>query len=191
MRSCRGASPSPSGRGWPEGPGEGRLVKNVAHSGPHPPLRGTLSRRERVLAKNRSPYSRIGWKLHGAGLGDDQPFAIWTVLMWRRVTQSRIVLLQTGKPLFVDDAGPGIADAFVESVVLRRHAKELLNFVFRIELEDLFLAYPRFGIGLGIVKRNCQLQRIAIHAAISLFHTGLVTDGISKMIEPGSLVKPE
>src|SRR2546425_731034 len=45
--SCRGASPSPSGRGWPEGPGEGRLVKNVAHSGPHPPLRGTLSRRER------------------------------------------------------------------------------------------------------------------------------------------------
>src|SRR2546426_534599 len=47
MGSCRGASPSPSGRGWPEGPGEGRLVKNVAHSGPHPPLRGTLSRRER------------------------------------------------------------------------------------------------------------------------------------------------
>src|SRR5213594_397952 len=47
MRSCRGASPSPSGRGWPEGPGEGRLVKNVVHSGPHPPLRGTLSRRER------------------------------------------------------------------------------------------------------------------------------------------------
>src|SRR2546425_12442087 len=42
--SCRGASPSPSGRGWPEGPGEGGLVKNVAHSGPHPPLRGTLSR---------------------------------------------------------------------------------------------------------------------------------------------------
>src|SRR2546428_11475917 len=36
--SCSGASPSPSGRGWPEGPGEGRLVKNVAHSGPHLPL---------------------------------------------------------------------------------------------------------------------------------------------------------
>src|SRR3989449_11713594 len=30
-----------------KGPGGGRLVKNVAHSGPHPPLRGTLSRRER------------------------------------------------------------------------------------------------------------------------------------------------
>src|SRR2546426_6908350 len=67
MESCRGASPSPSGRGWPEGPGEGRLVKNVAHSGPHPPLRGTLSRRERdslqplpilQMSKLQSPFGR-------------------------------------------------------------------------------------------------------------------------------------
>ena len=64
MGSCRGASPSPSGRGWPEGPGEGRLVKNVAHSGPHPPLRGTLSQRERdslqplpIIANVQTPVS--------------------------------------------------------------------------------------------------------------------------------------
>src|SRR3989449_6579428 len=58
------ASPSPSGRGWPEGPGEGRLVKNGAHSGPHPPLPGTLSRRERdslqplpIIANVQTPVS--------------------------------------------------------------------------------------------------------------------------------------
>src|SRR2546422_8413852 len=36
MRSCRGASPSPSGRGWPEGPGEGRLVKQRCPFRPSP-----------------------------------------------------------------------------------------------------------------------------------------------------------
>src|SRR2546428_13267006 len=56
--SCRGASPSPSGRGWPEGPGEGRLGKNVAHSGPHPPLRGTLSQRERDSLQTASHYCK-------------------------------------------------------------------------------------------------------------------------------------
>src|SRR2546425_12057254 len=67
MGSCHGASPSPSGRGWPEGPGEGRLVKNVAHSGPHPPLRRTLSRRERdslqplpTIANVQTPGSPTG-----------------------------------------------------------------------------------------------------------------------------------
>src|SRR2546428_143998 len=48
-----------------KGPGEGRLVNTVAHSGPHPPLRGTLSRRERdslqplpTIANVQTPVSR-------------------------------------------------------------------------------------------------------------------------------------
>src|SRR2546426_4054830 len=46
-RFCRGAGPSPFGRRWREAPDEGRHAEMSTHSCPHPPLRGTLSRRER------------------------------------------------------------------------------------------------------------------------------------------------
>jgi hypothetical protein len=49
------ASPSPSGRRWPEGSNEGGNALKISAFRPHPPLRGTLSRRERDLAKNRLP----------------------------------------------------------------------------------------------------------------------------------------
>ena len=41
--------PSPSGRRWREAPDEGGHTGKFPHSNPHPPLRGTLSRRERDL----------------------------------------------------------------------------------------------------------------------------------------------
>src|SRR5690242_4514051 len=43
--TCK-ASPSPSGRGWRKAPGEGGR-EPLSHSCSHPPLRATLSRRER------------------------------------------------------------------------------------------------------------------------------------------------
>src|SRR2546428_12307009 len=46
-RPWRRRSPLRAGGGGRGGGGGRRLVKNVANSGPHPPLRGPLSRRER------------------------------------------------------------------------------------------------------------------------------------------------
>ena len=91
----------------------------------------------------------------------------------------------------MDDAGAWITDALVKSIILGWHAKEFLNFVFGVELECFLFAHPRFGVRLRIVESNRQLQRIAIDSAISFFDAGLIADRISKMIEPGSLVKPE
>src|SRR3954471_12597238 len=49
-RNFRGrirADPSPKGRGWCEAPGEGHPTKLFSCGTPHPPLRATLSLRER------------------------------------------------------------------------------------------------------------------------------------------------
>ena len=51
-----------------KGPGEGRLVKNVAHSGPHPPLRGTLSQRERDSLQPLSSIANVQTPVHASGV---------------------------------------------------------------------------------------------------------------------------
>src|ERR1051326_3269435 len=50
------ASPSPSGRRWREAPDEGEPDETFRRDHPHPPLRGTLSRRERDPRQNRSHF---------------------------------------------------------------------------------------------------------------------------------------
>src|SRR6266566_951361 len=83
-----------------------------------------------------------------------------------------------------------LTDSFGKFFLFRRNAEGFRNFYPWLQLNNARLGFPGFRVGLGIIDREVELNRVAIDAAVTLDGAHLLTVWLALRAQPGLIIEP-